>query len=122
MSHVANPPRYLCSELVNVLCEDPSLILNQIVANLEEISSTHATLFVEKRLEPGSPVSFHAKGYDLNGFVESCDFHEILGWIVKIEFETSSRWNVQMFTPDHSLPITELVYSQANTLSQASGH
>ena len=109
MSHAANEPRYLCSELVNVLYEDPSLILDQIMANLEEISSTHATLFVEERLEPGSPVSFHAKGYDLNGFVESCDFHEILGWIVEIELDAGSRWSLQMFIPDHSVPTFEPV-------------
>jgi hypothetical protein len=112
MSHVANQPRYLCSELVNVLYEEPSLILNQIVANLEEISSTRATLFVEERLEPGSPVSFHAKGHDLNGFVESSEFHEIIGWIAEIRFDPDSRWDVQMFTPDHSLPIAERVYSE----------
>jgi hypothetical protein len=112
MSHVANEPRYLCSELVNVLYEDPSLILNQIVANLEEISSTHATLFVEARLEPGSSVSFHAKGHDLNGFVASIEFHEILGWIVEIEFEPDFRWDIEMFTPDHSVALSELVYSE----------
>jgi hypothetical protein len=111
MSHSANEPRYLCSEFVNVLYEDPSLILNQIVANLEEISSTHATLFVEERLEPGSPVSFHAKGHDLNGFVESCDFHDILGWIVEIELDACSRWSLQMFIPDHSVPTFEPVYA-----------
>jgi hypothetical protein len=111
MSHAANELRYLCSELVNVLYEDLSPLLNQIVANLEEISSTRATLFVEERLEPGSPVSFHAKGHDLNGFVDSCEFHEILGWIVELEFDACSRWDVQMFTPDHSLPICEPAYS-----------
>jgi hypothetical protein len=111
MSHVANEPRYLCSELVNVLYEDRSLILNQIVANLEEISSTRATLFVEERLEPGSPVSFHAKGHDLNGFVELSEYHETLGWIVQIKLDPDSRWDVEMFTPDHSLPVFEPVYS-----------
>ena len=112
MSHAATEPRYLCSELVNVLYEDSSLILNQMVANLEEISSTHATLFLEERLQPGSPVSFHAKGHDLNGFVVSCEFHEILGWILEIEFETDTRWDLEMFTPDHSLAVSELVYSE----------
>jgi hypothetical protein len=111
MSHAANESRYLCSELVNVLYEDPSLILNQIVANLEEISSTGATLFVEEPLEPASPVSFHAKGHDLNGFVESCDFHDILGWIVEIEFDACSQWSLQMFIPDHSVPTFGPVYA-----------
>jgi hypothetical protein len=111
MSHTANEPRYLCSELVNVLYEDRSLILNQLVANLEEISSTHATLLVEERLQPGSAVSFHAKGHDLNGFVESCDYHEILGWIVEIEFDSRSRWNAAMFIPDHSVPTFEPAYA-----------
>lgn len=109
MSHAANEPRYLCSELVTVLYEDPSLILNQIVANLEEISSTHASLLVEKRLDPGSAVSFHAKGHDLNGFVESCTFEELLGWIVEIKLDAGSRWSLQMFTPDHFVPTFEPV-------------
>jgi hypothetical protein len=111
MSDVANEPRYLCSELINVLYQDPSLILNQIVANLEEISSSRATLFVEELLDPGSPVSFHAKGHDLNGFVESCDFHEILGWIAEIKLDACSQWSLQMFIPDHSVPAFGPVYA-----------
>lgn len=113
MSHPANEPRYMCSQLINVLYEDRSLILNQTVANLEELSSTHATLLIEERLAPGSPVSFHAKGHDLNGFVESSEYHEILGWIVEIELEPASQWNAKMFLPDHSLQIFEPFHAQA---------
>jgi hypothetical protein len=113
MSHAANEPRYLCSQLINMLYEDRSRILNQTVANLEELSSTHATLLLEERLAPGSPVSFHAKGHDLNGFVESNEYYETLGWMVEIELEPDSQWNAKMFIPDHSLRIFELDYEQA---------
>jgi hypothetical protein len=113
MSHPAHEPRYMCSQLVNVLYEDRSLILNQTVANLEELSSTHATLLLEERLAPGSPASFHAKGHDLNGFVESSEYYETLGWMVEIELEPASKWNAEMFIPDHSLRIFEPLYAQA---------
>lgn len=113
MSHDCAESRYLCSELVELLYEDPSLILNQLVANLEEISPTHATLCVEEWLALGSPVSFHCKGHDLRGFVEASEYQEPLGWMVEIRFDSDCEWDAQMFTPDHSLSVGEPVYMMA---------
>ncbi|HLK19492.1 MAG TPA: hypothetical protein VKT81_11060 [Bryobacteraceae bacterium] len=113
MSYASLENRYLCSELVDLLYEDPSLILNQLVANLEEISSTHATVCVEERLALGSPVSFHSKGHDLHGFVEASEYLAPLGWMVEIRLDSDSQWDVDMFTPDHSVLVSEPIYMMA---------
>jgi hypothetical protein len=103
--------RYLCSELVTLLYEDHFHCVRQTSANLEEISATHATLLVDEALEPGSPVSFYAKSQVLHGIVESGEFDQILGWFVKIELNSASRWDVRMFIPEHFLALSDPIFS-----------
>jgi hypothetical protein len=62
---------------------------------------------VEERLEPGLPVSFRARGYDLHGIVESSEFEQTLGWFVKIELDSTSRWSSRMFVPEHFITTAE---------------
>ena len=111
MSHPSNECRYLCSELVSVVYEDHFRGIHQAVANLEEISSTGATILFEEKLEPGLPFSFHVRGYDLHGIVESSDLDDDLGWFVKIELDSTSRWSGRMFVPAHFLALCASVFS-----------
>jgi len=98
-------PRYLCSELVDMLWEDCFGATKGSVANLEEISSTEAALFTEDKIEPGAPISFCAKGHCLYGIVESSAFDPYLGWFVRITLAPASRWRGQLFVPEHLFPI-----------------
>ena len=111
ISHPSNECRYLCSEIVSVLYEDRSRGIYQAIANLEEISSTGATILMEERLEPGLPVSFRARDYDLHGIVESSEFEQTLGWFVKIELDSTSRWSSRMFVPEHFLAMCTSAFS-----------
>jgi hypothetical protein len=112
MSHRCTECRYLCSELVSVHYEDGFNNIQQAVGNLEEIASTEAILLMEERLEPGLPISFRAKGHDLQGVVGSSDFDETLGWFIKVELDFTSRWHGRMFVPEHFLALCEPPFSQ----------
>jgi len=81
------------------------------MANLEEISSTGATILLDERLEPGLPVSFWAKGHDLHGIVESSDLDPDLGWFVKIVLDSTSRWSGRMFVPEHFIALCASAFS-----------
>lgn len=108
MSHRTTECRYLCSQLVRVFYQDGFSNIRQAVANLEEIASGDATLLLDERLEPGQPISFRAKGHDLNGIVASGEFDQNLGWLIKVELDFNSRWHGQMFLPEHFLALCEL--------------
>ena len=95
-----------------MLYEDGFSNIQQAVANLEEIAFTDATLLMEERVEPGQPISFRAKGHDLHGVVESCDFDEILGWFTKVGLDFTSRWQGTMFVPEHFLALCEPPFAQ----------
>jgi hypothetical protein len=112
MSHRCTECRYLCSELVSVLYEDDSSNIHQAMANLEEIASAEAILLMEQRLKPGQPISFRAKGHDLNGVVGSSDFDPDLGWFIKVELDFTSRWHGRMFVPEHFLALCEPPFAE----------
>jgi hypothetical protein len=103
---------YLCSELVTVMYQDNFHGVHEAVANLEEISSTEATLLVDEGLEPGQPVSFRARGHDLQGVVESSSFDHDLGWFVQVELDSTSPWSALMFVPEHFLALFEPRFSR----------
>jgi hypothetical protein len=110
MSHDSKECHYLCSELVTVMYEDHFHGIHEAVANIEEISTTEATLLVEESLEPGLPVSFQARGHNLQGVVESSEFDPDLGWFLQIEFDSTSPWSSLMFVPEHFLAVFEPVF------------
>jgi hypothetical protein len=101
----------MCSELVTVMYQDHFHGIHEAVANLEEISSTEATLLVEESLAPGLPVSFQARGHDLHGVIETSDFDPDLGWFVQIELDSTSPWSALMFVPEHLLALFEPAFS-----------
>jgi len=106
MQHLDDSPRYLCSELVNVLYEDRQRQVHQTTANLEDISSGSAELLLfDDILQPGLPISFCAKDHDLYGVVQSCEQDPILGWFARIRLDKSSRWSGRKFIPEHFLPL-----------------
>ena len=105
MSTPTKECRYLCSELISVHYEDRFGGTNQAVVNLEEISSTAATILADKKLEPGRPISLRAKQHRLHGIVESSDFDATLGWFVKIALDSDSRWHGRLFVPEHFIAL-----------------
>ena len=106
MLHLDDDPRYLCSELVNVLYEDRQRKVHQTTANLEDISSSSAELLLfDDILQPGLPISFCSKDHDLYGVVQSCEQDPILGWFARIRLDKSSRWSGRKFIPEHFLPV-----------------
>jgi len=106
MPYLTDNPRYLCSELVNVLYEDRKGDVHQTTANLEDISAGSAELLLfDNILQPGSAIAFCAKDHDLYGVVQSCEEDPILGWFARIRLDKSSAWSGRKFIPEHFLPI-----------------
>src|SRR5450755_4710198 len=62
MSYSTNECLYQCSELVSVLYERNPGVIDQVVANLEAVSSGSATLLCEEKIQSRTPISFCAKG------------------------------------------------------------
>lgn len=106
MPYLTDNPRYLCSELVNVLYEDRKGNVHQTTANLEDISAGSAELLLfDNILQPGSAISFCPKDHDLYGVVQSCEEDPILGWFARIRLDKSSQWSGRKFIPEHFLAI-----------------
>ncbi len=104
MPHLTDNPRYLCSELVNVLYEDRTGNVHQTTANLEDISAGSAELLLfDNILQLGSAISFCAKDHDMYGVVQSCEEDPILGWFARIRLDRPSRWSGRKFIPEHFL-------------------
>ena len=120
MQHLDDSPRYLCSELVNVLYEDRQRQVHQTTANLEDISSGSAELLLfDDILQPGLPISFCAKDHDLYGVVQSCEQDPILGWFARIRLDKSSRWSGRKFIPEHFLPMRSASEAEVHELVPA---
>lgn len=93
--------QFLCSELIKVIYEEQPGELCQAVANLEEISTSNATVLLDEKPRLGSPISLAIKGHDLFGVITSSLYNETLGWFVTITLDADSTWRREWFSPKH---------------------
>ncbi len=108
--------RYICSELVRVDYEATPGVVEQLHANLEEISPTAAVLLLETSVRRGGAVSFTVQDRLLRGVVDSWLYEPTLGYFVSIRFEPGYEWHEEQFEPAHLLRVPRA----ANAKSQAS--
>ena len=97
--------QYLCSELVTVTYEDSLGQLCQTAANLEEISTTGATILLEEKPHLGSAIFLTLNERHVFGRVMSTIHDSVLGWLVKIALDADSKWNLEWFSPQQLLTI-----------------
>lgn len=95
----------LCSEMVNVLYEDPSSKTRTASANLEQISREYAVLLTDDCPQPGCSITFDARGHNFYGTVESVELDDTLGCFAKIKLDSNSRWHGRVFVPEHFLAL-----------------
>jgi hypothetical protein len=97
--------RYLCSELVRVDYEATPGTIQQLDANLEEISPTAAVLLLDTSVQRGRTVSFRVQNHRLRGVVDSWVYEPPLGYFVSVSFSDGYRWCEEHFQPAHLLKL-----------------
>jgi hypothetical protein len=102
---MAHDCQFLCSELVTVMYEECPGELQQMVANLEEISVSSAIVLLEERPRLGSPIALEIKGRDLYGVITSSVYDRTLGWFVTITLDPGSSWHKDSMAPKHLLDV-----------------
>ena len=103
--------QYLCSELVTVHQEGAEA---PVVANLEEIRFSGATLLTETPIASGIAVDVVCQGGTLSGSVHDCNRNE-LGYFVTVVFDEDCHWSPELFRPAHMLDPLELIRRKAES-------
>lgn len=111
MAFPESEQQYLCSELVTVHQAGADA---PMVANLEEIHHSGATLLVESPVASGVAVEIFCEGGTLSGSVHDCNRNE-LGYFVTVAFNEDSLWSPDLFRPAHMLDPLELIRRKAES-------
>ena len=99
-------PRLLCSDLITVHWGNGRGIGRQEAAVIEDYSPTGASISIEVRIEPGTPVVLRAEQESFGAVVKRCERRD-KGYLLGIEFD-HPRLNEDSFVPDHLFDPNEL--------------
>ena len=100
-------PRLLCAELVEIRWKDDNGRSREIVADLEDISTSGACLLTEHHIPNGTPaVIVHGKLH-FDCTVRYSITNEI-GHFIGVEFAEDTRWSQDSFEPEHLLDPREI--------------
>ena len=99
-------PRLLCSDLIKVRLEDCGLV--DLVANLEDISPSGATVLFEQAVRTGTRLRLMLGRHRFDGHVTHCTHNE-LGFYVGVRFDEGKEWSRRIYEPKHLLDLRELV-------------
>ena len=92
-------PRYMCSELVNVLIRHQDHRLEEAIANLEDISPSGACVQLEMAVEIGADIEIVCSKCSFKGKVRNCRYFEG-GYDIGVAF-TKRRRGVWSATGRH---------------------
>ena len=92
-----NPRRYLCSQLVTLIFNGESRVVN-----LEEICRTGALLECDQPVSSGIHAEITTGNVHFHGTVTDVEEHE-LGWRIEVEFSPMTPWSPETFQPQHLL-------------------
>lgn len=101
-----NPPRFLCSQLVELRSNsiEPAV---HIIVNLEEIWDHGAVLESEEPVVPGTIVEILCGAAFFAGRIVQVEPH-IVGWRLEMEFSPMTPWSLERFRPEHLLDVSQL--------------
>lgn len=103
--------RYFCSHLVAVRLPGPERQLREIVANIEEISSTGMCLNLEEPLDRGLSLRIEAsnrgRAHSFSATVVDCQEEPPMGYYAQLEFDSGCRWSPLAFEPEHLVRIDQ---------------
>lgn len=96
-------PRYLCSQLVQLVSSEPRAPeYREQWVNLEEIWDGGAVLECDEEVGAGMLATIFADGVSFSGRVTAVERHEI-GWRVEMAFSAQTPWNIEFWQPEHAL-------------------
>ncbi|HZU29267.1 MAG TPA: hypothetical protein VFA04_27340 [Bryobacteraceae bacterium] len=105
MRYQAENTTWLCSELVTLVYQH-GFERRAVTANLEQISPSSAVLLIDAPIGNFSDiVAFIAQGHELRGRVTGIEQDRLLGSLLTIELDVSTRWTPEWFTPEHALRV-----------------
>jgi hypothetical protein len=113
MTEKRSEPRYMCSELVNILIRHEDHAVEQATANLEDISPSGACVQLDEAVRLGADIEIVCSTCRFKGKVRNCRYAG--NWYdVGIAFDKPGAWDAKRYEPAHLLPIeTGLAYVDA---------
>lgn len=92
--------KFLCSELLVVEWSPDWGQTRTMVANLESIWHSGATLLSDLPVVEGTCLRLNAAGREFRAVVKFCSMDE-LGYLMELEFGRGSEWTPEAYMPEH---------------------
>jgi hypothetical protein len=113
MTEKRGEPRYMCSELVNILIRHDDQTVREAVANLEDISRSGACVQLDEAVRLGADIEIVCSTCRFKGKVRNCRFAGSL-YDVGVAFDEPGAWDASRYEPAHLLLVeTGLAYVEA---------
>ena len=110
MTDKRSEPRYMCSELVNILIRHEDQTVLEAIANLEDISPSGAGVQLDEAVRVGADIEIVCATWRFQGKVRNCRFAGSL-YDVGVAFDDPGAWDPSRYEPAHLLPVeTGLAY------------
>ncbi|HXB73376.1 MAG TPA: PilZ domain-containing protein [Candidatus Acidoferrales bacterium] len=97
-------PRYMCADFVKIVVHDAGRPPSELIANLEDISSSGACLQLDEAIREGAEMELVCAEFRMKGKVRYCRFTEI-GYDVGVEFMDRGTWSRDRLEPQHLMDI-----------------
>lgn len=113
MTERRSEPRYMCSELVNILIRYEDQTVQQAIANLEDISRSGACVQLDEAVGVGADIEIVCSTCSFKGKVRNCRYAGGR-YDVGVAFDSPGAWDASRYEPAHLLPVeTGLAYVDA---------
>ena len=110
MTEKRGEPRFMCSELVNIVIRHEDQTVQEAIANLEDISRSGACIQLDEAVRLGADIEIVCSTCRFKGKVRNCRFAGSR-YDVGVAFDDPGAWDASRYAPAHLLLIeTGLAY------------
>ena len=102
MAERRSEPRYMCSELVNILIHHDDQTVQEAIANLEDISRSGACVQLEEAIRLGADIEIVCPTCRFK--VRNCRYAGGR-YDVGVAFDHPRAWDATRYQPAHLLPV-----------------
>ena len=102
MAEKRGEPRYMCSELVNILIRHEDQTVQEAIANLEDISPSGACVQLDEAVRLDADIEIVCSACRFKGKVRHCRFAGSL-YAVGVAFDDPAAWDASRYEPAHLL-------------------
>ena len=115
MAEKRSEPRYMCSELVNILIRYKDQPVQKAIANLEDISRSGACVQLDEAVRVGADIEIVCSTCSFKGKVRNCRY-AAGRYDVGVAFDIPGAWDASRYEPAHLLLVeTGLAYVEAQS-------